>query len=79
MIATPLESADERVPRARPLAEDIERARARRVVAAEHLAERRLAGAVLADQPVDLARQDVHRHVAEDPDPGEGDPDPVGS
>ena len=68
----------QRVPGARALAEDVERACAGGVVAAEHLAERRLAGAVLADQPVDLARQDVHRDVAEHPDAREGHADAVG-
>ena len=66
---------EERVPGVRALAEYVEGAGARGVVASEHLAEGRLAGPVLADEPVDLAGQDVQRHVAEHRYPGERDPD----
>ena len=45
---------------------------AARVDAGDDLAERRFAGAVLAEQRADLAAVDAHRDVVERPHAGEG-------
>src|SRR4051812_36878823 len=54
-----------------PAAVDRDRSAVERVDAGDDLAERRLAGAVLAKQGVDLTRRDAHRHGIERAHAGE--------
>src|SRR4029077_1861871 len=64
-----------RIPGADLVAEHFQLARRARIVAADDLADRRFASAVLADDAVDLALREIEVDVADHLDAEEGFPD----
>src|SRR5207237_6547974 len=68
--------APRRAPRGHVAIAELDRASVREVEAAEHVDERRLAGAVRPDQADDLVPVQLNRHIAERPDALERARDP---